>query len=241
MTIAYLNFDGSDDILRDATAPAAASVLDTETATFAAWVRQRAVASTFDRIFSTRNATSGINFSVSGDNSRKPWMQVDDGPNAVFDNFDSLLTQDVWHHLALTIDHGDGVDEAKMYLDGSAIGSTIDISAATGDYDAEHLVLGAETASGGFLTADLTYFEFYKDLATAAEISTAAAGVVGTGILGLSGAVSVVDVAAMIPLGSTYTDPQSNVYTVSGGVSILVEGAHAHSRTATIGQVLLTG
>ena len=230
----FVNYDGfqwvrfpgtSANLIVDAGAPAAADVAAEETATIATWVRTRSDVSTFDSIFSTFNNTSGIRINLSGAVAGRPRLSVHDGTTEVVGDAASAMSQDIWHHVVFTVDHSSGVDEAKIWIDGSQSGSTVDISSSTGTYSADHLAIGSTNSSSGNMAGDLAYVEFYKDLATDAEILTAFRGGVGTGIAGLSGAVSVVDLSDTVALAepfATLTDPQSNVYTINRASTGLV-------------------
>ena len=201
----------------DTTPPAAADIAEGDTATFAAWYRPT-TSKTFANLWGTISGSGdGIMLRAARSVALRPNCFVDNGPTQVQIEADSAVTINVWHHLVVTIDHTAN-ELMSLYVDGVVTTtSPVDITAASGTYAAGVLTISADNLAG-----DVAYVEFYKDLATAGEISTAHAGGVGTGIVGLTGAVSVVDFSDTTMVASPYasfTDPQSNGYIIRRGSS----------------------
>ncbi len=210
---------GNGNYLLDSTA--SADILEEQVATIALWVRIHGT-HTFARVFSTRGA-QGFNCSIGGTITNE-WEVFLDGVSAdTTRSYPGSLSQDVWHHVAVTIDHTGAVDEMILYVDGVVDpGGPVDIS-GTGNYDAADLAIGAQrNGDNAAHQTDIATVEFYKTLATPAQIATASVKV-GT-LLPLSSPVTVVDFntdAAADPF-ATFTDPQSNVYTVNRAATGLV-------------------
>ena len=230
----WVRFPGTTgNFMADTSEPDEADIAAEATATIAIWARTRSDVATFDTLFSTGLASaSGVRFGISGATAGRPRLTCDDGPTAVHAEAAGAVSQDAWHHIVATIDHTSAVDEAQIWIDGSTSGSAADISTLN-TITAEHLAIGAVANANQEAAVDIAYVEMYKDLATSAEISTASNGGVGTGIAGLTGAVTVVNFADKSMLAEPYasfTDPQSNVYTIQRSSSGLMTKIVAHDQ-----------
>ncbi len=223
----YVNLPDVDgNYINDSTPPASADIAVEDVATIAAWVRS-INGNTFDRVFVTRTNNNGLILQTASATTRQPAFSLNDGVASIAIDADAQIANGEWHHLVAVVDHTTAVDEMLLYVDGSPVSANpVDIS-TLGDVDAQALRIGWIDAAS---TADIDYvtIEFYKDLASADQISAAFAGGIGT-LLPLSSPVTVVNFAdiglASQPFASI-TDPQGNVYTVNrsatGYVSTLI-------------------
>lgn len=217
----YLFLSGNTDNDVEITSPpAAADINDEDIATIAVWMRIP-VQRTFDWLFATRSS-SGVQI-LFGASAGQLQVDLDDGPTVV-STAAVNITVDTWHHVALVVDHTSaGDDEMTLYVDGSA-GTPVDIS-ALGDCAADGFIIGSQPFSTVPYLGDIATFEFYKDLATASEISDAWNGGVGTLFTTLTSPVSAftfADTAMVTQPYASFTDPQSNSWTFSRSASGLV-------------------
>ena len=200
--------------IEDTSPPTSADIAAEEIATLACWYRPR-VSSSFQDLYGTWDE-AGAGFRQSDGTALRPDVVVDDGTTLLQIDWDGALAIDVWHHLVVTIDHTTAVDLAIFYVNGvAAAAGALDIS-SLGTITADTISFGERGSGGSPLGGDIRLGEMYKDLATAAEISTVHAGGVGTSLV-LDSPVSVVDFADKTMLSepyATFTDPQSNVFTV---------------------------
>ena len=224
----YVNCPGtSGNWMVDLSQPASSTVAAEEVATLAVWFRQD-TGGTFDVLFSTTGGGGtydGVGLRSGGSSTRRPDYRIGDGTAEVNPSTTpATISLNVWHHLAVTIDHTTAVDLAIFYFDGATVGSDQDIS-ALGELTSDQLSICAQGTSSGNYPGDIATVEMYKDIATAAEISTAFNAGVGTLLVDATSPVTVVDFSDTTIVAEPYasvTDPQSNVYTINRSSSGLV-------------------
>ena len=219
----YLHIPAVDgNNLQDATPPASADIAVEDVATVAIWFRTPGFR-TFDRIFATRAGNEGFMIALGSTSASDAECSLDDGPTSLGLGPEAHgFAVDVWNHYVLTIDHTTAVDIATQYFNGVAGSTTLDISTlGTIAASASGMAIGAEANGSNPFRGDIATVEFYKELATASQITAAHAGGVGTQ-LPLGAPVAVVNMDDLTEPFATFTDPQSNVWTYNRSSSGLV-------------------